>query len=52
MPKRIQVEDKSSVKIGSLEFRNNTGNAIQILVGKDGITLDVVACCIGEEADH
>lgn len=50
--KTVQVEDKSSVKFGDLELRNNTGTAIKVVLDETTATVDVVACCIGERSDH
>ncbi|MDG7006611.1 MAG: hypothetical protein JRN06_00035 [Nitrososphaerota archaeon] len=50
MPKKIQIENKSEVKIGGLHLRNATGNAIRVTYDGKKAVLDVVQCCIGETA--
>lgn len=48
MASEIQIEAGEEVKIGAVRVRNTTGNAIRISVDDSQITLNVVACCIGE----
>ncbi|MDG7016652.1 MAG: hypothetical protein JRM82_04670 [Nitrososphaerota archaeon] len=48
MPKKIQIENNSEVKIGGLHLRNGTGNAIRVAYDGEKAVLDVIECCIGE----
>lgn len=50
MASEILIENGEEVKVGTVRMRNSTGNAIKVQVGDDKVTLNVIQCCIGENA--
>lgn len=48
MSEKQVIEANEEARVGSTVIRNRTGAGIAVVSKEDG-TLEVVACCIGEE---